>query len=220
MTAMENVQRQDWLYPHPDQLVTFLGNHDTPRFLSLPGATVARERLAFGLLATMRGLPQIYSGDEIAMASGNNGDNRSDFPGGFPGDPTNAFTAAGRTPQQRAMYAWVQGLLDLRAHHDALQTGAQQNLQADDTGFVFARIAGTPISKGTSSSPASSEIVLVLMNKSDAPRVFHLDFTRTALDGIASLAPLWNTKDTVTVTQDRCDVNVGAEQLVVFAAQP
>jgi glycosidase len=220
MTTLENVQRQDWLFPHPDQLVTFLGNHDTPRFLSVPGATVARERLAFGLLATMRGMPQIYSGDEIAMSSGNNGDNRSDFPGGFPGDSTSAFTAAGRTPQQQAMYTWVQGLLDLRAHHTALQTGAQQNLLADDSGFVFARIAGAPGSKDSSSSPASSEIVLVLMNKSGASRIFHLDFTRTALDGIDSLAPLWNTKDTVTVTQNRCDVNVGAEQLVVFAAQP
>ena len=36
MTTLENIQRQDWLYPHPDQLVTFLGNHDTPRFLSCP----------------------------------------------------------------------------------------------------------------------------------------------------------------------------------------
>jgi glycosidase len=220
MATLENVQRQDWLYPHPDQLVTFLGNHDTPRFLSVPGATFARERLAFGLLATMRGMPQIYSGDEIAMSSGNNGDNRFDFPGGFPGDPTNAFIAAGRTPQQQAMYAWVQGLLDLRDHHDALQTGAQQNLLADDNGFVFARIAGTPPAKGAPSAIAPSEIILVLLNKSDAPRTFHLDFTRTALDGIASLTPLWNTKDTVAVTQNRCDVNVSAEQLVVFAAQP
>jgi glycosidase len=220
MTAMENVQRQDWLYPHPDQLVTFLGNHDTPRFLSLPGATVARERLAFGLLATMRGMPQIYSGDEIAMSSGNNGDNRSDFPGGFPGDPSNAFVATGRTPQQQAMYAWVQGLLDLRAHHPALQTGAQQNLLADDNGFVFARIAGTPPAKGAPSNPAPSEIVLVLLNKSDAPRTFHFDFSRTALDGMGSLAPLWNTKDTVKVTNNLCDVNAGAEQLLVFAAQP
>ena len=104
-------------------------------------------RLAFGLLATMRGMPQIYSGDEIAMSSGNNPDNRSDFPGGFPGDTNNAFIATGRSPQQEAMHAWVQGLLDLRAHHDALQTGAQQDLLADDTGFVFARIAGHRLQK-------------------------------------------------------------------------
>ncbi len=218
MANLENVQRQDWLYPHPETLVTFFGNHDTARFLSTPGATAASERLAFGLLATMRGMPQIYYGDEIGLSSGPDGDNRPDFPGGFPGDPKNEFTAAGRTPQQQAMYAWIQSLLDLRAHHEALQTGSQQNLLADTSGFVFARFV-VPAQK-SGSTPPPSEIDLVLMNKSDAPRTFHLDFTRTALDGMKTLTPLWNTKDTVTVTQDHCDVTVGAQQLVVFTALP
>jgi glycosidase len=218
MGNLENVQRQDWLYPHPDTLVTFFDNHDTARFLSAPGASAASERLAFGLLATMRGMPQIYYGDEIGLSSGPSGDNRADFPGGFPGDSNNGFTAAGRTPQQQAMYAWVQSLLDLRAHHEALQTGSQQNLLADENGFVFARFVGPAQKNG--STPPPSEIDLVLMNKSSSPRIFHLDFTRTALDGIAALAPLWNTKDTVAVTQDHCDVTVGAQQLVVFTAQP
>lgn len=218
MSDLENVQRQDWLYPHPDTLVTFFGNHDTARFLSAPGATPASERLAFGLLATMRGMPQIYYGDEIGLSSGPNGDNRPDFPGGFPGDPQNAFTAAGRTPEQQAMYAWAQSLLDLRAHHEALQVGSQQNLLADTSGFVFARFVVPAQKNGSTSQP--SEIDLVLMNKSDTPRTFHLDFTRTALDGMRTLTPLWNAKDTVTVTQDYCDVTVGAQQLVVFTAQP
>ncbi len=218
MADLENVQRQDWLYPHPETLVTFFGNHDTARFLSAPGASPASERLAFGLLATMRGMPQIYYGDEIGLSSGPNGDNRADFPGGFPSDPQNAFTAAGRTPQQQAMYAWVQSLLDLRAHHPALQTGSQQNLLADTSGFVFARFVVPPPKSG--STPPPSEIDLVLMNKSDAPRTFHLDFTRTVLDGMNTLTPLWNTKDTVTVTQDHCDVIVAPQQLVVYTAQP
>ncbi len=218
MSDLENVQRQDWLYPHPETLVTFFGNHDTARFLSAPGASPASERLAFGLLATMRGMPQIYYGDEIGLSSGPDGDNRPDFPGGFPGDPQNSFTAAGRTPQQQATYAWVQSLLDLRAHHPALQTGSQQNLLADNRGFVFARFVVPPPKSG--STPPPSEIDLVLMNKSDTPRTFHLDFTRTTLDGINTLNPLWNTNDTVIVSQDHCNVTVGPQQLVVFAAQP
>ncbi len=218
MSDLENVQRQDWLYPHPDTLVTFFGNHDTARFLSAPGATAASERLAFGLLATMRGMPQIYYGDEIGLSSSPDGDNRADFPGGFPGDPKNAFTPAGRTPQQQAMYAWVQSLLDLRAHHEALQTGSQQNLQADESGYVFARFVVPPAKNGT--TPPPSEIDLVLMNKSAAPRTFHLDFTRTALDGINTLNPLWNTQQTVVVAQDHCNITVGAQQLVVFNANP
>jgi glycosidase len=58
--------RQDRLYPHLQNLVTFFGNHDTTRFLDEKGATRDALKLAFALLATMRGMPEIYSGDEIA----------------------------------------------------------------------------------------------------------------------------------------------------------
>ena len=218
MTKLTDVERQDWLYPHPERLVTFLGNHDTPRFMSEPGATADRLKIAFGLLATMRGMPQIYSGDEIAMDGGNDPDNRRDFPGGFPGDTSDAFTSAGRTSQQEAMHAWVQGLLDLRAHHEVLETGGQQNLLVDDTGFVFARIAA-PLPGRPLPAEAQGEILLVLMNKSDAPRTFHLDFSHTALQGVHSLTPLWNTKEQVAVAHNICDVNVGAERLIVVSVQ-
>ena len=215
MTGLENVQRQDWLYPHPERLVTFLGNHDTMRFISEPGATPARMKLAFGLLATMRGMPQIYYGDEIAMPGGNDPDNRHDFPGGFPGDAKDAFTTAGRTPAQEAMHTWVQGLLQLRAHHPVLQSGAQQNLLIDQTGFVFARVQAPPSGRPIPAT-VQGEIVLVLMNKSNAAREFDLDFSDTALAGVRSLFPLWNTQQAVTVKDNQCDVNVGAEQLIIL----
>lgn len=216
MTQLQNVQRQDWLYPHPERLVTFLGNHDTMRFISKPGATAARMKLAFGLLATMRGMPQIYYGDEIAMPGGNDPDNRRDFPGGFPGDASDAFTSAGRTPAQQSMYAWVQGLLQLRAQHPVLQTGAQQDLLGDDTGLVFARLEappGKPIP-----AMAQGEMVLVLLNKGTTPRTFHLDFSDTALAGVRTLTPMWNAQPAV-VTDDHSDVTVGAEQLMILEAQ-
>jgi hypothetical protein len=38
-------------------------------------------------------------------------DNRRDFPGGWPGDPRNAFQASGRTPEEQATFAHVQTLL-------------------------------------------------------------------------------------------------------------
>jgi len=206
------------LYPHPERLVTFLGNQDSRRFISEPGATAARMELTFGLLATMRGMPQIYYGDEIAMSGGNDSDNRSDFPGGFPGDKNDAFTTAGRTAQQEAMHAWISGLLQLRAKHGVLQTGVQQNLLVDDTGFVFARFEAPPPGKPVPAM-AQGEIMLVLLNKSAAPRTLHLDFSATALQGVRTLTPAWNTTQQVTVDHDNCDVSVGAEQLIVLEAQ-
>ena len=95
-------------------LVTFIGNHDQMRFVSETGSSLAKLKAAFGLLLTLRGIPQIYSGDEIAMPGGNDPDNRHDFPGGFPGDAHNAFTAGGRTAEQQDAFAYVQSLLKLR----------------------------------------------------------------------------------------------------------
>ena len=183
---------------------------------SEPGATPARMKLAFGLLATMRGMPQIYYGDEIAMPGGNDPDNRRDFPGGFPEDANDSFTAAGRTPVQESMHAWVQGLLQLRAHHAVLQSGAQQDLLVDDTGMVFARLEAPPPGKPIPAM-AQGDIVLVLLNKATTPRTFHLDFSDTALEGIHFLTPLWNAQ-AVEVTQNHCDVTVGAQQLIVLQA--
>ena len=107
MEKIIDVLRHDELYPHPEMLVTFIGNHDNRRFMGDEGSSPAKLKAAFSLLLTMRGIPQIYSGDEIAMPGGDDPDNRRDFPGGFPGDPRNAFTASGRTPEQQDVFAYV-----------------------------------------------------------------------------------------------------------------
>jgi neopullulanase len=101
MIRLEDVLRQDRLYPHAQNLVTFFGNHDTTRFLSEKDAKIDELKLAFALLATMHRMPQIYSGDEIAMQGGEDPDNRRNFPGGFhdiKDANENAFSSSGRTP--------------------------------------------------------------------------------------------------------------------------
>jgi glycosidase len=179
MSGLEDVLRDDWLYPHPERLVLFLGNHDTVRFLSQPGVSVADLKLAFALLATLRGMPQIYSGDEIAMRGGADPDNRHDFPGGFPGDAQNAFTAAGRTSEQAGVHDWVASLLHFRQHHPVLATGVQQDIFVDESAFVFAR---TPdLQRGCGAG--SGEHYLIAVNSSDEPREVKLDLNRTALAG-------------------------------------
>ena len=60
-----NILRQDSLYPQPEFLVPFFGNHDVPRFASAAGESPEKLKLAFGLTLTLRGIPEIYYGDEI-----------------------------------------------------------------------------------------------------------------------------------------------------------
>src|SRR5208283_5061208 len=119
--------------------VTFIGNHDNGRFVSEEGSSPTKLKAALSLLLTLRGIPQIYSGDEIALPGGGDPDNRRDFPGGFPGDPHNAFTASGRTPEQQDVFAYVQSLLALRKNHPALRTGKQWHIGWDDNYYAFLR---------------------------------------------------------------------------------
>jgi glycosidase len=134
-----NVLRQDSLYPHPDFLVPFFGNHDTTRFAGAANSTPEKLKLAFALAITMRGIPEIYYGDEIGMPGGGDPDNRRDFPGGWPDDSHNAFTREGRTPEQEEIFEYVQALLRLRRQHDALRGGKLWHLASDDSSYAFLR---------------------------------------------------------------------------------
>jgi glycosidase len=131
---------RDRLYRDASSLVTFLGLHDVPRFMNEPGASAASLRRAFTFLLTARGTPLVYYGDEIAMPGGGDPDNRRDFPGGFPGDPRNAFEAAGRTADEESVHAHVRALLRLRQATPALRRGATVNLHVDDRTWVYARL--------------------------------------------------------------------------------
>ncbi len=167
-SELEQVFREDWLYPHPEMLVTFLGNHDTVRFMGEKNATREKLKAAFALLLTLRGIPQLYYADEIAMSGGGDPDNRHDFPGGFPGDPVNAFTAAGRTAEQQEVFDYLQRLLHLRQEHVALRQGRQWYLGSGQDYYAYARIAG-------------EDRWMMVFNNADHPTHVQLDLSKTPL---------------------------------------
>jgi glycosidase len=137
--SIANVLRQDELYPHPDWLVPFFANHDVPRMVSEPDSSAEKLLSAFALILTLRGIPELYYGDEIGMAGGADPDNRHDFPGGWPGDARDAFTKEGRSPEQERIFTAVRKLLKLRREHPALRTGKLFHLFSDNGSYVFLR---------------------------------------------------------------------------------
>jgi glycosidase len=179
MTNLATVLRQDALYPHPERLVPFIGNHDTVRFLTEAGGSVAKAKLAMGLVITLRGTPQIYSGDEIGMDGKQDPDNRHDFPGGFRGDTYSAFTKAGRTAAEEEMFAWTADLLALRKAHPVLQAGVEQDLFADADVFAFVR---SPDAMGCPADH-SKERFLIVVNKAQRSNRVQLPQEDTALAG-------------------------------------
>ncbi len=212
MSKMAEVWRLDALYPHPERLVPFEGNHDTTRFLSEAGATSGKLKLAFGILATMRGMPQIYSGDEIAMMGGEDPDNRRDFPGGF-GGAENAFVDGSRTPGQKEMHDWVKGLLDMRRAHGALMTGEQQVLQSGVDTMAYVR--GKNLRWGCPASDGEGR-VLVVVNKGDKPETVDLPMSHTALAECRKASALWGAEGLVEIKADtlRVVISPGSVEVV------
>ena len=140
LREVATVVGHDHLYVDSDRLVTFLGLHDVPRFMNDTGATLEGLKLAFAALFTMRGIPLVYYGDEIALPGAGDPDNRRDFPGGWPEDPRNAFERPGRSPEEQAVVEHVQRLGRLRAALPQLRRGRMVNLEVADQAWVFARV--------------------------------------------------------------------------------
>ncbi|MDX2272335.1 MAG: alpha-amylase family glycosyl hydrolase [Cyanobacteriota bacterium] len=69
---IQNILDLDYLYNSSTELVTFIDNHDMPRFQSL-NPDPQRLRLAVGLLMTTRGIPCIYYGTEQYLHNDTNG---------------------------------------------------------------------------------------------------------------------------------------------------
>jgi len=216
MTELAQVLRQDALYPHPERLVSFIGNHDTKRFLTQAGGSVPRLKLALGLLTTLRGMPQIYSGDEIGMLGGDDPDNRHDFPGGFAGDAHNAFTRASRTPNEQDVFAWTADLLALRSAHPELQTGIEQNLFADADIFAFVRATAD-----TGCSPDHSSIrLLIVVNKAPHTSNVDLPVAESALQDCVQFSVKSPTTGAVPVLSNgKLHIEEQAESMTVYQVQ-
>lgn len=69
---VENVLARDSVFDDCRHLVTFLDNHDMPRFMSA-GATPARVDMGLALILTCRGTPCIYYGTEQYLHNDTNG---------------------------------------------------------------------------------------------------------------------------------------------------
>jgi neopullulanase len=198
-----DVLSRDRLFPHPEMLVPFLGNHDVPRLAGLPGMTEQKEELAFSLLLTTRGIPEIYYGDEIGMSGGGDPDNRHDFPGGFPGDQQNAFIQSGRSPEEQALFSRVQRLLALRRDNVALRRGQLWNIYWDKTIYAFARTSLT-------------ERILVVANTGAVPKRVDLSFVETPLAKAAKILPLLDGSEQ-EVRDGEAEITVPANDVRIFS---
>lgn len=153
----------DFLYPDPSYILTFLDNHDTDRFLRTRPENLGSWKQGLTFLLTSRGIPQIYYGTEILMHGtkdkGGDANIRLDMPGGFPGDTTTVFTREGRSPMQNEAFDYLSKLLKWRKSpqtNEVIARGSLKHFAPVDGVYVYARRLG-------------DKQVIVLLNGSDRP---------------------------------------------------
>ncbi len=126
-----------------NQLVTFLDNHDQPRFLSISGATTNRLKVALAFLYTAQGIPCLYYGTEQAFNGAKDPWDREDmFAGQFEWGPSTGDNFNMTHP----LFQWVARLNNFRRLYPALQTGVQVILFSNTNGpglFAYTRQLGT-----------------------------------------------------------------------------
>ncbi|WPR70974.1 glycoside hydrolase family 13 protein [Flavobacterium sp. NG2] len=132
----------DFLYPNPNNLLTFVENHDTLRFNEIYKNDFKKYQMAMALIATVRGIPQIYYGSEIGMAGNKDeGDGaiRLDFPGGWKSDDNNAFSKEGRTAMQQEFFDFSSKLFQWRKRNEAVHFGKMTHYIPENNVYVYFR---------------------------------------------------------------------------------
>jgi glycosidase len=165
----------DYLFPNPQNILTFLDNHDTDRYLLDEPSSLDAWKQAQAFLLTSRGTPQIYYGTELLMSGskeGSDGFVRRDMPGGFPGDTVNAFTREGRTPLQNEARDFLATVLNWRkgAANEVIARGSLKHFMPLNGVYTYRRKLG-------------DKEVYVMLNGNDSP-------VTVAMDNVAEILPV------------------------------
>ncbi|MGR3810385.1 glycoside hydrolase family 13 protein [Jiulongibacter sp. NS-SX5] len=165
----------DFLYADASKLLIFPDNHDMSRIYTQLNENDARFKMAMVLMATMRGIPQIYYGTEVLMSNPNSdshGEIRGEFPGGWNDHTANAFTGKGLIAKKKEAQKLIKTLFNYRKNTPALHDGKLLHFAPENGVYVYFRYT-------------DSQKVMVIFNKN--PKTQQLDLSRFAemLDGIS-----------------------------------
>lgn len=147
----------DYVYPDPMNVLRFLDNHDTERFILSQPDSLHQWKQALTVLLTIPGIPQLYYGTELLMhgtREGGDGNVRKDMPGGFPGDAVNVFTREGRSPLQNEAFDFISTLNAWRKGSRAVAEGGMRHSMPTNGVYLYERRKG-------------EDVAIVMMNGRD-----------------------------------------------------
>ena len=176
LTKLYDILGLDFLYPDINNLLVFLENHDTDRFLREMPQDLSIFKQAYAFLFTTRGIPQIYYGSEILMngvKAKSDGYVRLDFPGGWPDDKLNSFVPEGRSDLQNEAFDYMRKLLNWRKNNEVIAKGTLRHFVPRNGVYVYLR-------------SYHGKNVLVMLNGKNSPNTLPMDQYAEVLNGITS----------------------------------
>ena len=151
LTRVYDALSQDYLYGDVNNLLIFLDNHDMDRICDVVKDKDPRyTKLAYSLLATMRGIPQVFAGDEYDMHSSDMSKGHSTLRMPLPMPDQ-------LTDEQRDMFDYQSHLLQWRKSEPVIHTGRTMHFLSRDNTYAFFRYT-------------DDEAVFVFVNASDEAR--------------------------------------------------
>lgn len=151
LTHIYDALSQDYLYGNVNNLLIFLDNHDMDRIEDVvKDQDPRRTKLAYTLLATMRGIPQVFAGDEYDMHSSDMSKGHSTLRMPLP-------MPEQLTDEQRDMFDYQRRLLQWRKSEPVIHTGRTMHFLSRDNTYAFFRYT-------------DEEAVFVFANASDEAR--------------------------------------------------
>ena len=156
----------DFYYNDPNSLLVFNDNHDMSRIYTQMKEDISKTKMAVGLILVLPRIPQILYGTEILMEdTANPGDHgliRTDFPGGWKNDESNAFSGENLKNDQLEMQNYLKTILNFRKNSKAIHYGQT---------IHFAPIEGVYLI----SRQNDDETVIYIINKNKLDKELNLD---------------------------------------------
>lgn len=165
----------DFSYANPSKIMIFPDNHDMDRIFTQLKENVVNTKMALGYLLALPRISQLYYGTEILMQNsakpGDHGLIRTDFPGGWKDDKSNAFIGEGLTSDQAEMQSFLKKVLNYRKNSEAIHSGKTIHFAPENGVYTLFRIK-------------NDEIVTVILNKNEKPISLNLNrFEEVGLKG-------------------------------------
>ena len=124
---------QDYLYADVNNLLVFLGNHDMDHIADVVlDNDLRRVKLAVTMAATMRGILQIYTGDEFGQRS-------RDLSMGHSGLRQPLLSENELTPEQTDLLNYHRRLLRFRHDEPVLHNGKTMHFMSRDNTYAYFR---------------------------------------------------------------------------------